>query len=147
VVFAFSDTVQTDPFGRVHTFCHAVPGKWHVMGCMLSAGGSFQWFRDNLGDVECDQARRLGVDPYEILCEEAEDAAPGSEGLIFLPYLTGERTPHCNPNAKAACRAERWNCPDWAAVQSATRRRVFFRNRAMPQRTAAARKTATRVRS
>ncbi len=102
VVFAFSDTVQTDPFGRVHTFCHAAPGKWHVMGCMLSAGGSFQWFRDNLGEVECDQARRMGVDPYEILCEEAEDAAPGSEGLIFLPYLTGERTPHCNPNAKAA---------------------------------------------
>jgi len=100
VVFAFSDEVQTDPLGRVHTFCHAVPGKWHVMGVMLSAGGSFQWLRNHLGEVECDQARRMGVDPYDILCEEAEDAAVGSEGLLFLPYLTGERTPHANPNAK-----------------------------------------------
>ena len=100
VVFAFSDDVQTDPLGRVHTFCHGVSGKWHVMGVMLSAGGSFQWFRDNLGEVESDQGRRMGVDPYEILCEEGDEAAVGSEGLIFLPYLTGERTPHANPNAK-----------------------------------------------
>ena len=100
VVFAFSDEVQTDPLGRVHTFCHGVPNKWHVMGVMLSAGGSFQWFRNNLGEVECDQARRMSVDPYEILCEEAAEAPVGSEGLLFLPYLTGERTPHCNPNAK-----------------------------------------------
>ena len=101
VVFAFSDDVQTDPLGRVHTFCHGVPGKWHVMGVMLSAGGSLQWYRNNLGELECDQARRMDVDPYEILCEEAEAAPAGSEGLIFLPYLTGERTPHANPNAKA----------------------------------------------
>ena len=100
VVFAFSDTVETDPQGRVHTFCHAVPGKWHVMGVMLAAGGSFQWFRNNLAELECDQATKVGVDPYEILCEEAEEAEPGSEGLIFLPYLTGERTPHANPNAR-----------------------------------------------
>lgn len=100
VVFAFSDTVQTDPLGRVHTFCHAVPGKWHVMGVMLSAGGSFQWFRNNLAELEREQAKKVGVDPYEILCEEAEEAVPGSEGLFFLPYLTGERTPHANPNAR-----------------------------------------------
>jgi xylulokinase len=102
VVFAFSDAVQTDPQGRAHTFCHAVPGKWHVMGVMLSAGGSLQWFRNHLGVIECDQARRVGVDPYEVLCEVAEEAAPGCEGLFFLPYLTGERTPHANPNARGA---------------------------------------------
>ncbi len=100
VVFAFSDSVQTDPLGRVHTFCHAVPGKWHVMGVMLSAGGSLQWFRNNLAELERDQADKVGVDPYDILCEEAEEAEPGSEGLLFLPYLTGERTPHANPNAR-----------------------------------------------
>ena len=102
VVFAFSDTVATDPKGRVHTFCHAVPGKWHVMGVMLSAGGSFQWLRNNLGQQECQQARKENCDPYEILCREAEQAVPGSEGLLFLPYLTGERTPHANPNARGA---------------------------------------------
>ena len=102
VVFAFSDTVQTDPLGRVHTFCHAVPGKWHVMGVVLSAGGSFQWFRNNLGDCEREQAKAEGVDPYDILCRKAAEAPVGSEGLYFLPYLTGERTPHANPNAKAA---------------------------------------------
>jgi len=100
VVFAFCDTVQTDPAGRVHTFCHAVPGKWHVMGVMLSAGGSFQWFRNNLGEPERAIAKSQGVDPYTVLCREAETAVPGCEGLYFLPYLTGERTPHVNPNAK-----------------------------------------------
>ena len=102
VVFAFSDTVATDPKGRVHTFCHAVPGKWHVMGVMLSAGGSFQWFRNEMGELEVKEAQERGVDPYEILCEKAAMAVPGSEGLMFLPYLTGERTPHANPNAKGA---------------------------------------------
>jgi len=102
VVFAFCDTVQTDPQGRVHTFCHAVPGKWHVMGVMLSAGGSFQWFRNNLGEPEKTIAQKEGIDPYAVLCREAETAVPGSEGLYFLPYLTGERTPHANPNAKGA---------------------------------------------
>jgi len=100
VVFAFCDEVQTDPQGRVHTFCHAVPGKWHVMGVVLSAGGSFQWFRNNLGEPEKTIAAQEGVDPYDVLCREAEKAQPGSEGLFFLPYLTGERTPHANPNAK-----------------------------------------------
>lgn len=102
VVFAFADQVVTDPRGRVHTFCHAVPGKWHVMGVMLSAGGSLQWFRNTLGELECEQASRLGIDPYEILSEEAEAAAAGCEGLVFLPYLTGERTPHADPNARGA---------------------------------------------
>ncbi|MCD6415845.1 MAG: xylulokinase [Planctomycetes bacterium] len=102
VVFAFSDEVATDPQGRLHTFCHAVPGKWHVMGVVLSAGGSLQWFRDNLAQVEREQAARRGVDPYELLTEQAARAVAGAEGLMFLPYLTGERTPHADPNARGA---------------------------------------------
>jgi len=102
VVFAYSDTVQTDPKGRVHTFCHAAPGKWHVMGVVLAAGGSFQWFRNNLGTEERKAAKRQKVDPYELLCEKAANAPVGSEGLFFLPYLTGERTPHADPFAKGA---------------------------------------------
>ncbi len=100
VVFAFSEAVEKDPMGRVHTFCHAVPGKWHVMGVMLAAGGSFQWYRNNLAAVEMEEAKKRGVDPYDVLCEIAAGADPGSEGLFFLPYLTGERTPHANPNAR-----------------------------------------------
>ena len=102
VIFAFSDKVQTDPLGRVHTCCHAVRGKWHVMGAVLSAGGAFQWFRNALADAERAQAKRRGCDPYDILCAKAAEAPPGSEGLFFLPYLTGERTPHADPDAKGA---------------------------------------------
>ena len=101
VVFAFADEVQTDPEGRLHTFCHAVPGKWHVMGVVLAAGGSLQWFRNQLADLECEQAKKCQCDPYEILCELAADAPAGSEGLFWLPYLTGERTPHADPYARA----------------------------------------------
>jgi len=102
VVFAYSDQVHTDPLGRVHTFCHAVRGKWHVMGVMLSAGGAFQWYRDTFGDAARAEASKRKCDPYDILCAEAASAPIGSEGLIFLPYLTGERTPHANPHAKGA---------------------------------------------
>ncbi|MCA9029392.1 MAG: xylulokinase [Planctomycetaceae bacterium] len=102
VVFAHSDEVQIDAAGRVHTFCHAVPGKWHVMGVVLSAGGSFQWYRNQLGDMEVATARAMGIDPYLLLSAEAEQAPAGSEGLYFLPYLTGERTPHADPDARAA---------------------------------------------
>jgi xylulokinase len=102
VVFAYADSVEVDPQGRVHTFCHAVRGKWHVMGVVLSAGGSFQWFRNELGQAEIDEAKRRGVDPYELLTEQAAESPAGSEGLIFLPYLTGERTPHADPDAKGA---------------------------------------------
>ncbi|MCK4300344.1 MAG: xylulokinase, partial [Planctomycetes bacterium] len=101
VVFAFSDDVKTDPLGRAHTFCHAVPGKWHVMGVILAAGGSFRWFRDVLGEAEIREAKKRRVDPYQVLCEEAAQAPPGCEGLFFLPYLTGERTPHADPHARA----------------------------------------------
>ncbi|MBX3177292.1 MAG: xylulokinase [Candidatus Hydrogenedentes bacterium] len=102
VVFAFADDVSTDPGGRVHTFCHSVPGKWHVMGVMLSAGGALRWYRDALCQVEVEAGRESGKDPYEYITAEAESIPIGAEGLLFLPYLTGERTPHKDPDAKGA---------------------------------------------
>ena len=102
VVFAHSDGVQVDPEGRLHTFCHAVRGKWHVMGCVLSAGGSLQWFRNQLCQQEIAAAKRKKIDPYELITEQAAQAPPGSEGLFFLPYLTGERTPYADPFARAS---------------------------------------------
>ncbi|MGC9003968.1 MAG: xylulokinase [bacterium] len=100
VVFAFTEEPVIDKGLRLHTFCHAVPGKWHVMGVMLSAGGSYRWFRDALGEPERAMARLLRIDEYELINKEAEMAPPGCEGLIFLPYLTGERTPHADPYAR-----------------------------------------------
>jgi xylulokinase len=102
VVFAHSDDVQIDPAGRAHTFCHAVRGKWHVMGVVLSAGGSLQWFREQLGHAEVAVARSLKVNPYEVLSQEAAATPAGAEGLYFLPYLTGERTPHADPDCRGA---------------------------------------------
>ena len=102
VVFAFSDEVALDPQGRVHTFCHSVPGKWHTMGVVLSAGGSLRWYRDALCKEEIAAGVESGRDPYEYITEGAETAPLGCEGLTFLPYLTGERTPHKDPYAKGA---------------------------------------------
>ena len=92
VVFAAADRPIVEPEGRLHAFCHAVPGKWHLMGVMLSAAGSLRWYRDNLAP---------GTD-FEALLAPAANIAPGSEGLLFLPYLTGERTPHPDPLARGA---------------------------------------------
>lgn len=100
VVFVATDEERTDPEGRVHTFCHAVPGKWHVMGVMLSAGGAFSWFSDTFGSLESQVAELTGTDSFELLTEEAADVEPGAEGLIFLPYLDGERTPHRDADAR-----------------------------------------------
>lgn len=102
VVFAHSDEVQVDEAGRLHTFCHAVRGKWHVMGCVLSAGGSLQWFRNQLCESESAAAKKQKVDVYELITQLAATAPAGSEGLFFLPYLTGERTPHADPNARGS---------------------------------------------
>lgn len=99
VVFAAADTPATDPQLRIHTFCHAVPGKWHTMGVMLSAGGSLRWLRDTFFQPEGVVGRTLGIDPYTLMGQGAETVPPGSEGLIFLPYLSGERTPY--PDAEA----------------------------------------------
>ena len=92
VVFATLPGAVTDDEGRAHVFCHAVPGAWHAMGVMLSAAGALRWFRDALAPGE----------PYEKLVAEAESWAPGAEGLLFLPYLAGERTPHADPDARGA---------------------------------------------
>ncbi|MCP4724535.1 MAG: xylulokinase [bacterium] len=100
VVFAHCEEPVMDPEGRLHTFCHAVPGKWHIMGVMLSAGGSFRWLRDTLCNEEVLEAQLNRSDPYEIMTNSAEKVRIGSEGLIFLPYLTGERTPYPNPKAR-----------------------------------------------
>jgi len=102
VVFAHSDTCQVEPQGRLHAFCHAVPGKWHLMGVMLSAAGSLQWYRNALGSEEQELARQAGADAYDLLTADAATVAPGAEGLVFLPYLTGERTPHPDPLARGA---------------------------------------------
>ncbi len=99
VVFAYSDTPATDPKLRVHTFCHAVPGKWHTMGVSLSAGGSLRWLADTFFQPEGVVSRTTGGDRYALMADGAARVPAGSEGLIFLPYLTGERTPY--PDAEA----------------------------------------------
>ena len=91
VVFAATDAYRFDPEARLHTFCHAVPGTWHAMGVMLSAAGALQWLRDATGGAS-----------YDELLAEAEAWPPGAEGVVFQPYLSGERTPHADPDARAA---------------------------------------------
>ena len=102
VVFAHAAEPGFDPLGRLQRGCHAVPGAWCVMGVVLSAGGSFQWYRNQLGQAQVDAARALGIDPYFLLNDEAALAGPGAEGLFFLPYLTGERAPYYDSDAKGA---------------------------------------------
>ena len=109
VVFAATDRPALDPRGRLHTFCHAVPGRWHVMGVTQAAGLSLRWFRDTFGIAGPAKEGResaapvvLGRDPYEFLSEEAAAAPPGADGLLWAPYLMGERTPHLDPNARGA---------------------------------------------
>lgn len=92
VVFATSDTPQIEAQARVQAFCHAVPARWHMMGVMLSAAGSLRWFRDALA---------VNLD-FEQIDGLAAETAPGAEGLLFLPYLSGERTPHPDPRARGA---------------------------------------------
>jgi xylulokinase len=102
VVFVHADAPQVDPQGRLHTFCHAVHGKWHMMGVTLAAGGSLQWFRNALCETMIAAAKRAKIDVYDVLTEEAAVTPPGAEGLFFLPYLAGERTPHADPHARGA---------------------------------------------
>ncbi len=92
VVFAALPSAVVDPEGRAHVFCHATPGGWHAMGVMLSAAGSLGWFRHTLAPGE----------GYDALVAEAGRWEPGAEGLLFLPYLAGERTPHVDPHARGA---------------------------------------------
>ncbi|MDR2903289.1 MAG: xylulokinase [Clostridiales bacterium] len=100
VVFAHVSDVVIDPKGRVHTFCCAVPGQWHVMGVTQAAGMSLKWFRDRFCREEIAEAAKKGVDPYEIMSEAAGKIKIGSDRLLFLPYLMGERTPHLDPDCR-----------------------------------------------
>ena len=102
VVFAQSDEYRVEPEGKLHAFCHAVPGKWHLMGVMLSAAGSFQWFKNKFGKEEARLESEGGPNAYDALTEAAAQVSPGSEGCLFLPYLSGERTPHPDPHARGA---------------------------------------------
>lgn len=100
VVFAHTDNVTIDPHGRVHTFCCAVPGAWHIMGVTQAAGLSLKWFRDNFCAAEKETAAGMGVDPYVLMDKQAERSPIGCNKLVYLPYLMGERTPHADPNCR-----------------------------------------------
>ncbi len=92
VVFAATDAPALDPQGRLHTFCHAIPNRWHVMGVTQAAGLSLRWIRDEFG----------GASDYDALTAEAAQIPPGADGVLWAPYLMGERTPHLDPNIRAA---------------------------------------------
>jgi xylulokinase len=96
IMFVHSDKVEIDPQGRLHTFCHAVHGKWHMMGVSLTGGGALQWFTEKL----CGELSKGKKNAFEVLNAEARDIPAGCEGLFFLPYLAGERTPHADPDAR-----------------------------------------------
>lgn len=97
VVFAPTGTYRRDPEGRLHAFCHAAPGTWHLMGVMLSAAGSLRWHAGLFSESGSEESF-----DYEGLVAEAASMPPGAEGLLFLPYLSGERTPHADPTARGA---------------------------------------------
>lgn len=100
VVFAHTSRPRIDPKGRVHTFCAAVPGQWHMMGVTLAAGLSLSWFRDQFCSEEIAEAKRRGVHPYRLMDEEAAEIPAGCDRLLYLPYLMGERTPHLDPDCR-----------------------------------------------
>lgn len=102
VIFAHADDVSIDPQGRVHTFCSAVPGKWTVMSCTLSAGLSLRWLRDICCAPEAEKARAAGEDPYAVMTGEAAASPIGANRLLFLPYLMGERSPLLDEKARGA---------------------------------------------
>lgn len=102
VILAHTDHLVVEPEMRLHSFCHAVPDRYYLMGVMLSAGGALRWYRDVLCDGERMAAELRGVDPYEIIADTASTARQGAGGVLFLPYLMGERTPHNDAAARGA---------------------------------------------
>lgn len=92
VIFAARDSYAEDPQGRLHAFCHALPDRWHVMGVILAAAGALSWLADAVG-------AQAGI---PTLLQEAAAWAPGTEGLVFAPYLSGERTPHADGDVRGA---------------------------------------------
>lgn len=117
VVYTHSKEYRTDPASRVNTFCSCVDGQWCMFGCVMAAGGSFQWLRNTLCDTELASARSKGVDPYELMTAAAGKSAPGAGGVFWLPYLTGERTPHPDPLARAG----------WIGISARTTRNELIR--------------------
>ncbi len=117
VVYMHSKGYNPDKEGRINTYCASVAGEYCMFGCVLSAGGSFQWYRNVLGEAETAAARRKRVDPYDLLTAQAMDAPAGSEGLFWLPYLTGERTPYVDPSARAC----------WIGIHSRTTKNELIR--------------------
>ncbi|MEK0082490.1 xylulokinase [Benzoatithermus flavus] len=101
-LFVHSMTPRIDPEGSLNAFCDAVPGGYHLMGVILSAGGALQWFKERIVPGEADLLARNGLDPFAVLLGTAEAVPPGAEGLLFLPYLAGERSPHMDPHARGA---------------------------------------------
>ena len=118
VVFIHSPKYKTDPQGRINTYCSSVDGEYCMFGCVLSAGGSYQWFRNVLGDAEVAEAKRKKVDPYELLTDKAAAAPAGAHGTFWLPYLTGERTPHADPLARGG----------WVGIHAGTTRGELIRS-------------------
>lgn len=100
VVYAHTSKLSIDPQGRVHTFCCAVPGQWHVMGVTQGAGLSLKWFKREFCALEVIEAEKQGIDPYIIMDKEADEIPVGCDELIYLPYLMGERTPHLDPDCR-----------------------------------------------
>jgi xylulokinase len=97
VVFAATEQPFLDPKGRLHTFCHAIPNRWHVMGVTQAAGLSLRWFRDTFG-----AAGKPAGDPYDSLSQEAAAIPAGADGVLWAPYLMGERTPHLDSDVRGA---------------------------------------------
>ena len=117
VLYAHSKKYVVDPDSRANTFCSSVDGEYCMFGCVLSAGGSFQWFRNTLAAAEVAEAKRKRIDPYELLTAQAAAARPGCDGVFWLPYLTGERTPHADPVAKGG----------WIGIHAGTGRNELVR--------------------
>lgn len=100
VVFAHTSRISIDPKGRVHTCCAAVPGTWHIMGVTQGAGLSLKWFKDQFCQDYVAEAKKQGCDVYDLINKDVENVVPGSDKLIYLPYLMGERTPHLDPDCR-----------------------------------------------
>ena len=100
VVFAHSSQISIDPKGRVHTCCCAVPGAWHIMGVTQGAGLSLKWFKDQFCKDYAEEAAKEKCDVYDLINQDVAEIAPGSERLIYLPYLMGERTPHLDSDCR-----------------------------------------------
>lgn len=121
IVLAYANSPQVDtsgPIPRVHTFNHAAPNAWYLMGVTQGAGLSLHWVRDNIGLPEVAMERWAGVDAYELLSKEAASVPPGSDGLVFLPYLQGERTPHLDAYARGG----------WIGLTASHNRRHLIRS-------------------